>query len=172
MREQQIFIELACIVLGMGTGCGSEVPVEAEMNSALSAKYGSNYHVLSDRDMNWGENYLSMIADQRAKDKNYPYMVVADLDGDDIPDLAAEVMENGKDRHQLAVLWGRSKIVAVYDVQLCDAISLMGPKTYESGYEDHSLNLNHDALLVVCFEKSAWIMYWDGNQFNRYFTSD
>lgn len=151
----------------------SRANLESVMNAALSSEFGHKYRVVTDNDSGLSEyDFDNFVAPARKKFPYYPYIVIGDFDGDKVSDLAAEVRntENGYER--LAVLWGSSSKLTFYDGQLCSAISFLPANEWRSHWEEAAITLPADAIQVTCFEKSAWLLYWDGRAFQQYWLSD
>jgi len=145
----------------------------ADVNTALSDKYGTAYHVVTDMDINWDKYDLdNFVKPGRKKSEYYPYVVKGDFDGDGTSDLAAVVKNTANGMVQLAIVWGGDKGIQFYNGQICPVISLVTPKEFKSHWQSTPLNLRTDAILVECYEKSAWILYWNGYSFQQYWLSD
>ncbi|MFZ1561626.1 MAG: zinc-ribbon domain-containing protein [Saprospiraceae bacterium] len=147
--------------------------LEGDINTILAEKYGTKYRVTTDNDRKW-EKYAfeNFVTPERKKFEYYPYIVKGDFNGDGNLDLAAEVINTENNYGRLAIIWGKSNAIKFYDGQLCSAISFIPNNEWKSHWESGSVQLQGDAILVTCFEKSAWILYWDGNSFQQYWMSD
>jgi len=147
--------------------------LEADVNTILANKYDSKYRVTTDKDRNWDKyEFDNFVTPERKKFQYYPYIVKGDFNGDGISDLAAEVTNTENNYTRLVIIWGGNNSIKFYDGQLCSAISFFPANKLKSYWEQGSVNLNGDAILVECYEKSAWILYWDGNSFQQYWISD
>lgn len=147
--------------------------LEGVMNAALSSEYGDKYRVITDADSSWNQYEVeNFITPRRKKFSYYPFIAIGDFDGDKVSDLAAQVRNTENSYERLAVLWGVSNKLTFYDGQLCSAISFIPANEWRSGWEEAAIKLPADAIQVTCFEKSAWLLYWDGQTFQQYWMSD
>jgi hypothetical protein len=146
--------------------------LEAEVNAALAAQFGAKYRVVTDKDRGWDAySFEHFVLPNRKTFEYYPYIVKGDFDGDRVADLAAEVINTENNYHRLAFVWGDGRLT-FYDGQLCSAISFLPANEWKSHWEATAVHLAADAIMVECFEKSAWILYWDGHAFQQYWMSD
>lgn len=147
--------------------------LEAEVNAVLANQYGAKYRVVADKDRGWDKyEFEHFVLPNRKTFEYYPYIVKGDFDGDKVADLAAEVVNTENNYHRLAFVWGGDKRLTFYDGQLCSAISFLPANEWKSHWEAVAVHLEADAILVECYEKSAWILYWDGRAFQQYWMSD
>ena len=155
-----------------GTGhFGADLDVP--MNAALVSQYGDKYRVATDKDLTWTKYDLdTFIMPNRKTFKHYPYIVIGDFDGDKVSDLAALVRNSENNYLRLAVLWGGKDKLTFYDGQLCWAISFVPANEWKSRWERASVTLPADAILVECYEKSSWLLYWNGRSFQQYWMTD
>lgn len=147
--------------------------LESDVNSALAAEYGAKYRVVTDQDRKWDKHeFDTFVIPEREKFEYYPYIVKGDFDGDKVSDLAAEVVNTENNYHRLAVVWGGSHRLSFYDGQLCSALSFAPANEWKSHWEEAAVTLAADAIMVSCYEKSAWLLYWTGRGFAQYWISD
>jgi hypothetical protein len=148
--------------------------LEANINIILANKYGSKYHVVTDRDMNWGKfDFKNFVIPARKKFEYYPYIVKGDFNGDGISDLAAQVKDIENNRIILMAIWGDMSITFI-DKQLGSglAISYFSPNKLESHWEQSSITLKYDAIGVELYEASFYVLYWNGKSFQSYQLTD
>lgn len=149
------------------------VDLEADINEVLIAQSHEEYRVVTDKDRNWDKyEFDNFVTPERSKFSYYPYIVKGDFDGDNVPDLAAEVRNTNNGYTRLALLWGKTKKLTFYDGQLCSALSFVPAAEWKSHWEEASVTLTADAIMVSCYEKSAWLLYWNGRSFQQYWMSD
>jgi hypothetical protein len=147
--------------------------LESDINTILANKYGSKYRVIMDDDINWDKYDLeNFVVPGRKKFEYYPYIVKGDFNGNGISDLAAIVKNTENNYTRLVIIWGGTNKIKFYDGQLCSAISFIPANEWKSHWEQGTVNLYADAILVECYEKSSWILYWDGYQIQQYWMSD
>lgn len=147
--------------------------LEADINEVLIEQAHEEYRVVTDKDRNWDKyEFDNFVTPERFKFSYYPYIVKGDFDGDNVPDLAAEVRNTNNNYTRLALLWGNSKKLTFYDGQLCSALSFVPANEWKSHWEEASVTLAADAIMVTCYEKSAWLLYWNGRSFQQYWMSD
>lgn len=147
--------------------------LESHINDLLENKYNSKYRVVTDNDKNWDKySFDNFVLPERKKFKYYPYIVKGDFNGDGVSDLAAEIINTENKNTQLAIIWSGNNDLKVYKGQLCSALSFIPASEWKSHWEQGSVYLNADAILVTCYEQSAWILYWDGNSFQQFWMSD
>ncbi|MFZ1704886.1 MAG: SH3 domain-containing protein [Saprospiraceae bacterium] len=144
-----------------------------EINAKLASLYNSKYRVVTDNDKNWSKyDFDNFITPERKKFQYFPYIVKGDFNGDGISDLAAEIKNTENNFERLVFIFGGNNLIKFYDGQLCSSISFIPANEWVSHWESGSLKLNADAIIVSCFEKSGWILYWDGNTIKEYWISD
>jgi hypothetical protein len=146
---------------------------ESRMNAALATEFGTRYRVVTDDETKWDKYVFdTFIKPERQKFKYYPFLVIGDFDGDKISDLAALVRNTDNNYLRLAVLWGSSGRLTFYDGQLCEGIAFTPANEWKSHWEKAAITLPADAITVHCFEKSSWLLYWNGRSFQQYWMTD
>jgi hypothetical protein len=144
-----------------------------EINAKLASTHNSKYRVVTDIDKNWSKyDFDNIISPERNKFQYFPYIVKGDFNGDGISDLAAQIKNIENNFERLVFIFGGNNETKFYDGQLCSGISFIPANEWKSHWEKGSLKLNADAIIVSCFESSAWILYWDGNSLKEYWMSD
>ncbi|MDO8680540.1 MAG: hypothetical protein Q7R30_18645 [Acidobacteriota bacterium] len=144
----------------------------ADVLTALAGASQGRYRLATDQDRKWDQySFDNFVKPNRAKVEHYPFIARGDFDGDNLPDLAAEVLSLDDTRTRMALVWGNGT-VSFYDGQMCSAIASVPPQEWKSHWESAPLTLTTDAILVACFESSAWLLYWDGQSFRQYRISD
>lgn len=141
----------------------------------LANQYGSRYRVLTDSNSGFEKYEMDQfILPERKNNENYPYITEGDFNGDKWVDRAVLVQDRFENRFllvRLAIIWGDDQTVEIYD-ESCSAISLVKGDGIVKGFENDSVFIKYDAIGVECFEKSSWVLYWDGSSFQKIWTSD
>jgi hypothetical protein len=146
---------------------------EFRMNAALASAFGVRYRVMTDDESHWDKYVFdTFIKPRREKSKYYPFIVIGDFDGDKVSDVAALVRNTDNNYLRLGVLWGRSGELTFYDGQLCEGISFTPANEWKSHWEKAAITLPSDAITVICYEKSSWLLYWNGRAFQQYWMTD
>jgi hypothetical protein len=135
----------------------------------------NDWHVVNDSTAGWPKDEFDyFIAPKRKTEPLYPYIAKSDFDADGNPDMAALVKSKN---NQFMILIARNyhsdKAVLDQwkeDIDLC-ALSVF-PKGDLDGIKGEKVKLKSDAIGVEYFEKSSFVVYWDGKKFKRVWTGD
>ncbi|MBY0497073.1 MAG: hypothetical protein K2Y23_22955 [Cyanobacteria bacterium] len=141
-------------------------------SALLSAHGHGGYRLTTDADRNWDKyEFDTFVTPGRAASPQYPFAVRGDFDGDGREDFALDVVETASRSARLALVWGHGGVMFL-DNELCSAMSLVEPKELKSHWEARPLKLSTHAIEINCYEKSSYLLYWDGNGFRRYQLTD
>ena len=147
-----------------------------EINGLLHEKFGGTMVLLNDSLANWPKDEFDyFIAPKRKDQPDYPYIVKGDFNGDGQEDAAALVKETVKGKYQVAVIFGapldRNRILFwTEDINVC-ALSTY-PKGPLEGMDTGKVNMKGDGIGVEYYEKSSFVLYWNGSAFKRAWTGD
>ncbi len=139
-------------------------------------------NVLSAYDPNWKMLNESRYSEYDLKgykksERQLPYAVIGDFDGNGRTDAALLCETRGKIKHLVALEQnGQYKLYELGTFEprkpFTIAIYYSRPRTVESHWMKEPLTITHDSILVGVFESSAWIHYWHDGQFKSYTLSD
>ena len=111
-------------------------------------------------------------------DREAPFAVIADFNGDGTPDVAID----GHTKTKAVVIAvvstpGGYRVIEVAHgpggVPKIDYVDLVrAPHHFIGAFEGHPLDLRHDAFEVVWYEKASTLFYWRRGRFVRYITGD
>ena len=88
-----------------------KTPGEDAVNQMLSAKFGTSWHVVNDREAKWMKEAFDYFIVPKRKDyPDYPYITKGDFNGDGKSDVAAVVTDSTKNHYQVAILLGPDNI--------------------------------------------------------------
>lgn len=151
-------------------------PDEATVNEILTAKYGSEWHVLNDKEATWMKDAFDyFITPKRKEIPNYPYIAKGDYNADGREDIAAIVTNDLKSKYQIAIILKADNILFwKEDIQEDAAISAV-PKSIIEGMEGEKIKkvkLKGDGINIEYFETASFIVYWDKTAFKRIQTGD
>ncbi len=151
-------------------------PDEESVNEILKTKYGTEWHVLNDKDASWMKDAFDyFIVPKRKENPDYPYIAKGDYNGDGKADLAAVVTNDKKSIYQIAIILGKDNILFWKEDILEDAAISTFAKSDIEGMEREKpkkVKLKGDAITVDYFEKGSFVVYWDKNSFKRIQTGD
>ena len=151
-------------------------PDEAIVNGSLKARYGSKWHLLNDSEAKWMKDAFDyFIVARRKNDPNYPYIAKGDYNADGKQDTAAVVTDSLKTNYQLAILMGGGNNLLWKEDILEDAALSTIPKSEIDGMvgeKTKKIKMKGDGINVEYFEKAAFVLYWDKNNFKRIQTAD
>lgn len=151
-------------------------PDEEPVNEMLKAKYGTEWHVLNDKEATWMKDAFDyFIVPKRKENPNYPYIAKGDYNGDGKADLAAVVTNDKKTTYQIAILLGKDNILFWKEDILEDAAISTVTKSEIEGMEQEKtkkVKLKGDGITIDYFERGSFVVYWDKNSFKRIQTGD
>ena len=152
------------------------IPDEGIVNDALSVKFGTKWHVISDKEAKWMKDAFEyFIVPKRKESPNYPYITKGDFNGDGKADMAAVVTDSTKSSYQVAIILGPDNIkLWEEDIAVNAALSTIPKSTVEGmdGEKTKKVKLKGDGVNVEYFEQAAFVLYWDGKNFKRLQTAD
>ena len=153
------------------TALGEEVERGLKSNS-------SEWVVVTDATANWPKDEFDyFIAPRRTKNRedDYPYIATSDFDGDRKRDAAVLVNQPGTKNYAIAII--RNMLSAnptIYywkdDIDVA-AVSII-PKGNIDGLKGEHIALISHAIGIEYFEKSSFVIYWDGSGWKRVWTGD
>jgi hypothetical protein len=147
-------------------------PLKIDLNEQLKAKFSNQWHIVNDSDAKWPRDEFDyFIAPKRKTDPDYPYIATGDFNADGKPDHAALVTDDTKTKYQIAILLSSDNIVFWKEDIDLTAISTL-PKTELTGIDDKKAKMEGDGINVEYFEKSSFVLYWNGAAFKRIWTGD
>ena len=151
-------------------------PDEAVVNESLKSRYGTKWHVLNDSEAKWMKDAFDyFIVSRRKADPNYPYIAKGDYNADGKKDTAAVVTDSLKTTYQVVILLGGGKSLLWKEDILEDAAISTIPKSDIEGMDGEKtkkVKMKGDGINVEYFEKAAFVLYWDKNNFKRIQTAD
>ena len=151
-------------------------PAETEINGLLKEKFGGTLVVVNDKSANWPKDIFDyFIVPQRKDYPDYPYIANGDFNGDGQQDAAALLKNPGKEEYQVAIIFGspldKHRIIFwKEDIDRC-AVSTY-PKGELEGMETAKVTMKGDGINVHYYETASFVIYWDGKEFKRVYTSD
>jgi hypothetical protein len=148
------------------------------VNGLLDAKYEGKWVVVNDSVAQWLPDIFSyFIVKGRKKDKEYPYIVKGDFNGDGENDIAALVKEKKTNDYQLAIILRNVNKTDKSDYHFWkEDIDLAAIEPYPKGeimnLDTKPVQMLGDGITVEYYEKASFVIYWDGKGFKRVYTSD
>lgn len=144
------------------------------IQTILKEKNMPDWHVISDADAKWPKDKFDyFIAPKRKDNPEYPYITSGDFNADGKNDFAALITDSGNSKNQLLIILDRNGEKKLYfwleDILEGAAISTT-PKGETEGMESEKtkkVKLKGDAINVEYFETASFLVYWNGNGFNR-----
>ena len=134
-------------------------PDEEPVNEILKAKYGTEWHVLSDKEATWMKDAFDYFIVPKRKDSpNYPYITKGNFTGDGKDDITALVTNDKKSAYQIAILLGTDNILFWKEDILEDAAISTFHKSYIEGMEHEKakkVKLKGDGITIDYFEKGV-----------------
>lgn len=155
-------------------GCPEDSAKEIEIKSVMKKRL-PDYRLLKSPELD--KEYLHWLEwDKNKKDVFFHY-ATGDFDGDKHEDTAAVVQDrysNSSRKHIAIFLSSRQEKEPVLHEFLGSGIyPVKGGQTFGSPFEEKTLTLERDAIEVIKFESSAYILYLDKHgEFQEYWTSD
>lgn len=133
---------------------------------------GKNWQVVNDSIAQWSKDVFGyFIAPKRKDNPNYPYIATGDFNDDGKQDQAYLITNDARSSYQIAISLNPDNIVFwKEDIDLA-AISAM-PKTELGGIDGSKVKMKGDGINVEYYEKSSFVLYWNGTSFKRIWTSD
>ena len=151
-------------------------PDEEHVNEILKAKYGTEWHVLNDKEATWMKDAFDYFIVPKRKDSpNYPYITKGDFNADGKIDIAAVVTNEKKSKYQIAIMLEADKILFWNEDILEDAAISTVTKSEIEGMEGEKtkkVKLKGDGINIEYFERGSFVVYWDKTSFKRIQTGD
>lgn len=147
--------------------------LSAVVNDSIARHFKKKQHVLTDQEAHWIKGQFDyFIAPKRDSLPDYPYITSGDFNGDGQQDLAAVVTGEVKNAYTIVIfITGKQAQTWEEDVLENAAISTQ-PKTIlrelnEDGNPGKKIKMKGDGILVEYFEQGSFVIYWNGNKFER-----
>ncbi|HUR67184.1 MAG TPA: hypothetical protein VMZ03_12615 [Chitinophagaceae bacterium] len=148
------------------------------VNGLLDAKFEGKWRVVNDSIAKWPQDVFDyFVVNGRKKDKEYPYIVKGDFNGDGENDVAALVKEsNGEDLQLAIILRSINKTDKTSYHFWNEDIDMAALEAYPKGeimnLDAKPVKMLGDGITVEYYEKASFVIYWDGKAFKRVYTSD
>lgn len=151
-------------------------PDEGAVNRSLSNKFGTEWHVLNDKEATWMKDAFDyFIVSKRKEFPNYPYITSGDFNADGKQDTAAVVTDSLKTKYRIAILLAENKILFWDEDILEDAAISTVPRSEIVGGDEKKtkkIKLKGEGINIEYFEKASFVLYWDRSSFKRIQTGD
>jgi len=153
------------------------IPWIGAVNDLLKKLYSGKWHVVTDAESGWTKDVFDyFVAAERKKDADFPYLSRGDYDCDGKPDVAALVTDSThKDFKLVFILDDWKKLVWWKEDVQGGAIKNL-TKSEVVGFEDiekeKKVQLKCDGVDITWFEKSSYVVYWNGKAFENVWTGD
>jgi hypothetical protein len=146
--------------------------LETQVNTILQTKFSNQWRVINDSISNWPKDVFDyFIAGKRKENPDYPYIAKGDYNVDGKADYAALVVNDRSDKYRIAILLDTTKVIIWEDDVQGAAIST-NPKEDIGSMDGKVAKLKGEAINVEFFEKSSWVLYWNGSSFKKIWTGD
>jgi hypothetical protein len=143
-----------------------------DLNVRLQAEGFGDWTVVNDSVANWPKDMFDyFISGKRQADVDYPYITKGEFNGDSLPDWAALVTNKAGDFHKVAIFLHNRK-VQMWDDDVRGAALSTYPKTELGDIYGKTIQMKAQGINLEFFEKSSWVLYWDGNKFRKAWTGD
>lgn len=154
-------------------------PDEGVMNEALTAKFGTKWHVVNDKEAKWIKDAFEyFIVPKRKELPDYPYITKGDFNGDGKADMAAVVTDSTRSSYQVAFILGPGNIkfwdedimvdAALTTIAKSEVISIPNGENEKV----KKIKMKVDGIQVEYFEKASFVVYLDKSSFKRIQTGD
>ena len=142
-------------------------------DAMLQTKYPGKWKIINDTIDNWPKDEFDyFIKDKRKEYPDYPYIATGDYNADGKADIAALVVNTtNKDEQRIAILLDTTKIV-IWNDDVRGAAINTNPKEEIGSIDGKKSQMKSEGINVEFFEKSSWILYWNGSAFKKLWTSD
>lgn len=145
---------------------------ERQLNAVLQRKFNGKWIVVNDTMVKWPADVFGyFIAGKRAADPDYPYIVTADFDANDKKDMAVIVTDSVMKRGRIAIISDTENVTFWEDDVFGAAISVQ-PKSAIGDIYGKTVKMMADGINVEFFEKSSFVLYWNGKTFKKAWTGD
>ena len=146
--------------------------LETEVNRILQTKFPNQWRVVNDSISNWLNDVFDyFIAGKRKENPDYPYISKGDYNVDGKADYAVLIVNDKRDKYRIAILLDTTKVIVWEDDVQGAAIST-NPKEDIGSIDGKVAKLKGEAINVEFFEKSSWVLYWNGSSFKKIWTGD
>ena len=145
---------------------------EVQVNAFLQSKLPGQWVMVNDEIAKWPKDVFDyFIAAKRKADHDYPYLALGDFNVDGKRDYAMLVTSYDRTKYRIAIALDTSKII-IWDDDVQGAAINTHPKEDLGSIDGKKAKLKGEAINVEFFEKSAWVLYWDGKTFQKIWTAD
>lgn len=142
-------------------------------NALLTAKFPGKWKIINDSIDKWpADEFDYFIKDKRKQYPDYPYLATGDYNADGKSDIAALVVNTANnDEHRIAILLDITKII-IWNDDVRGAAINTNPKEAVGGIDGKVAKMKSEGINVEFFEKSSWVLYWNGSAFKKIWTGD
>lgn len=142
------------------------------MNKILQSKFSGQWRIVNDSIAQWPKDEFDyFIAGKRKENPDYPYIASGDYNVDSKADYAVLIVNDKKDKYRIAILLDTANVIIWNDDVQGAAIST-NPKEDIGSIDGKVAKLKGEAINVEFFEKSSWVLYWNGSSFKKIWTGD
>ena len=146
--------------------------LETQVNRMLQTKFPNQWQVVNDSFSKWPDDVFDyFIAGKRKENPDYPYIAKGDYNVNGKADYAALVVNDKRDKYRIAILLDSTKVI-VWEDDVQGAAIATNPKEDIGSIDGKIAKLKGDGINVEFFEKSSWVLYWDGSSFKKIWTGD
>ncbi len=152
---------------------GKETELFTTVNSMLQEKFPGKWKIINDSIDNWPvDEFNYFIKDKRKEFPDYPYIATGDYNADNKKDYAALIVNTtNKDEQRIAILLDSDKII-IWNDDVRGAAINTNPKEDIGSIDGKKVKMKSEGINVEFFEKSSWVLYWNGTAFKKLWTSD
>ena len=120
---------------------------------------------------------LEIVTPERKNDPDFPFVTRGDYDCDGKPDVAAIVTDSLHKEVRIVYILNDGNKISWWKEDVQGGAMKNLPKSEVSGFENldekgKKIQMKCDGLEVAWFEKSSYVIYWDGKGFANIWTSD
>lgn len=147
-------------------------PLEIKVRSLLEKNYNDEWIVVNDTISKWPKDMFDyFIAGKRKSDLNYPYIVTADLDANGKTDIAALVTNKDRSIAKIAII-NDDSLIKFWEDDVRGAAISVHPKADIGDIYGNTARMVSEGINVEFFEKSSFVLYWNGKSFKKAWTGD
>lgn len=147
--------------------------LETQVNTILRTKFPNNQlELVNDSIAQWPKDVFDyFIAGKRKQNPDYPYIAKGDFNVDGKADYAALVVNDKRDKYRIAIMLDTTKVI-IWEDEVQGAAISTNPKEDIGNINGKVTKLKGEGINVEFFEKSSWVLYWDGAKFKKIWTGD
>jgi hypothetical protein len=149
--------------------------LQQQVSSILNA-HMNEWVLASDSNTSWQKDEFDyFVVPKRKTDPDYPYLAKGDYDADGKVDVAALVKKRSGPQFELLIISDYQSAAPHFstykeDIDLC-AITTY-PRETLTGINGEKVKMKGDGIGVEYFEKSSFVVYWNGKGYKRVWTGD